>query len=204
MGAPKINVERHQVFRHVGIVGTAQRPCLADQSDKCCQSALAPAKCPPKKFWRRVWFDKLTDSCIIAVRHIMRAPNAIIALGLILLFAGCRPKEPVSFYLSDQKPSMGGGSIPVGPATLVVSKLQFVGPDEAQRTISIKFILSDASAIERMTTENIGKTIVMVQGTNVLSVSKVFAPVLPDAGLMFPVNTNLDFESVYRAISRLE
>ena len=56
------------------------------------------------------------------VRHIMRAPNTIVALSLILLFAGCSgTKESVSFYLSDQKPPEARGVIPAGSASLVVS-----------------------------------------------------------------------------------
>ena len=135
----------------------------------------------------------------------MRAPNIIIALGLILLFAGCGgPKEPVSFYLSDQKPSEARGVIPAGSASLVVSKLTFVASDPDQHTISIKFLPADASAIEKLTRDNIFKTVVIVQGSNVISAAVVSTPVPPDAGFMFPVNTNLDFESVYRALSRLE
>ena len=135
----------------------------------------------------------------------MRVLNILIGLSLTLLYAGCSgSKEPVSFYLSDQKPAKGGGSVPAGPATLLVSKLRLVAPHEAEHMITIKFIPSDASAIDKLTTENLGKTIVMVQGTNVLSVSRVFTPVHPDGGLMFPVNTNLDFDSVYRALLKLE
>lgn len=99
---------------------------------------------------------------------------------------------------------VGRDSIPTGPATLVVSRLAFVDPDEAQHTITVKFIPKDASAIEKLTIASIGKTIVIVQGSNVLSVAVVSAPVPPEAGLMIPVNTNLDFECAYRALLRLK
>jgi len=135
----------------------------------------------------------------------MRPLSIITTFSLTLLFAGCGdPKEPVSFYLSSQKPTSGSSFVPTNPPVLVVTRLTFVAPDTDQHTISIKFLPSDANAIEKLTTENFGKTVVIVQGTNVLSAAVVSAPVPPDAGFMFPVNTNLDFENVYRSLSRLE
>lgn len=136
---------------------------------------------------------------------IMRPLSIIIALGFTLLFAGCGGiKGPVSFYLSNEEPTSSGGLIPTNPPALVVARLRSVFPDPARHTITINFFPADASAIQAFTTDNIGKTVVMVQGSNVLSVAKVLSPVPPDAGLMIPVNTNLDFRSVYRALSRLE
>jgi hypothetical protein len=136
----------------------------------------------------------------------MRILSVITMLSLTLLFAGCSgPKEePVSFYLSSQKLTSGSATIPTNPPVLVVTRLTFVAADAEQHTITIKFLPADASAIQKLTTENIGGTVVIVQRSNVISAAVVSAPVPPDAGLMFPVNTNLDFESVYRAISRLE
>jgi hypothetical protein len=135
----------------------------------------------------------------------MRRLHIIVTLGLTLLFFGCsrEPVKPLSFYLSEQKPTYGDLAIPTNLAALVVSRLQFITPDMAQHTISIRLLPADASAIEKLTTDNFGKTVVMVQGTNVLSVSSILAPVPAQADFMFPVNTNLDFGSVCRELSNL-
>jgi len=99
----------------------------------------------------------------------MRPLSIITTFSLTLLFAGCGgPKEPVSFYLSSQKPTSGSSFVPTNPPVLVVTRLTFVAPDTDQHTISIKFFPADASVIEKLTTENFGKTVVIVQGTNVL------------------------------------
>jgi hypothetical protein len=135
----------------------------------------------------------------------MRTLSIIITLNLTLLFVGCGgPKEPVSFYLSSQKPTFDIGTISTNTPALVVTRLTFVASDTDQHTISIKFLPADADVIQKLTTENIGGTVVMVQGSNVISASVVSAPIPPDAGFTFPVNTNLDFESVLRALSRLQ
>lgn len=141
---------------------------------------------------------------LLGVRHIVRLISIIVALGLILLSAGCSgPKQPVSFYLSNQGPTSGGNSIPTNTAALVVTRLRSVYADFTGRTVSISFFQPDADVIEKLTADNIGKTMAVVQGTNVLDVGPIAAVVPPNASLMFRVNTNLDFQSVYRELLKL-
>ena len=136
----------------------------------------------------------------------MRALHIIVTLGLMFLCYGCTSKQagvPLSFYLSDQEPKNGVATVPDGQAALVVGQLQFVASDAAQRKLTIKLFPADASVFEKLTTDNFGKTIVLVQGSNMLASPRVSEPIPAQAGITFPVSTNLDFQSVYRELQRL-
>jgi hypothetical protein len=135
----------------------------------------------------------------------VRALCKIVTLSLAFFYLGCsrEPGKPLSFYLSDQEPTFGSGVIPATPATLVINKLQFVITDAAQHIMTIKFFPADASTIEKLTIDNFGKTVVMVQGTNVLCMSRISVPVGEKAAMIFPVRTNLDFEIVTRELLNL-
>lgn len=137
--------------------------------------------------------------------HVMRAFQITIVLSLTLLYCGCRrePATPLSFYLSDQEPSIKGTSIPTNSPVLTVTRLRFVAPDNSVRKITIKFYPKDADAVEKLTTDNLGKTVVMIQGTNVLTVSRVTVPISARAGFLFPVSTNVDFDAAVRELLRL-
>ena len=134
----------------------------------------------------------------------MRA-SYIITLGLIFLCAGCSKQAgiPLRFYLSEQEPKDSVAAIPNGQPALVVSQVQLVASDPSQRKLTIKLFPPDATAFEKLTTDNYGQTIVLVQGSKVLASPRVSEPIPARAGITFPVSTNLDFQSVYRRLQAL-
>jgi len=137
-----------------------------------------------------------TTRSVIRIKF-MRRSQIFITLGIVLLLCGCRHKEktePLAFYLS--KPAPTGASVEAEKKpSLVVSKLDMVAPDQGQRKVTIKLLDSDAAAFEKLTSRNIGKTLILVQGGNVLADATVSQAIPVTAGIMVSVNTNIDFEN---------
>jgi hypothetical protein len=126
------------------------------------------------------------------------------ACFLLLLF-GCSSKEagvPLRFNLSDQDQN-GAAVIPTNAAALAVSEMQMVRAETPQRRITIKLLPTDASAFERLTTDNFGKTVVVVQGTNVVATTRISEPISAQAGIILPIRTNVDFEHTYQDLLKL-
>jgi hypothetical protein len=121
----------------------------------------------------------------------------------MLFLFGCskKPGGPLSFYLSDQGQS--GAAVQTNTAALVVTQLEMVASEAAQRSITIKLLPADASSFERLTTDNFGKPFFVVQGTNVLATPKITQPIPAQAGIMLPIGTNVDFEHTYRELLKL-
>jgi len=119
-----------------------------------------------------------------------------IAVGLALLLCGCSHKEknvPLAFYLS--APAVTGEPTRAeDKPALVVSKLDFVAPDIAGRKVAIKLKGNDAKEFETLTAKNIGRTLILVQGGNVVANATLSEAIPPDAGIRVSVNTNIDFE----------
>jgi len=134
----------------------------------------------------------------------MRSLQFSLICGLMLLLFGCskKPGVPLSFYLSDQDQS-GAAVVPTNTAALVVTQVAMVAGESAQRRITIKLLPADASAFEKLTTDNFGKTLFAVQGTSVLAAPKITQPIPVQAGIMFPIGTNVDFEHTYRELLKL-
>src|SRR5258705_6580517 len=124
----------------------------------------------------------------------MRTLQSSLMCGFILLLFGCSHKEagvPLSFYLTDQDPN-GAAAIPTNAAALTVSELEMMASEPAVRRITIKLVPSDAGVFEKLTTDNFGKTVVVVQGTNVLATPRITQPIPVRAGIMLPISTNVD------------
>lgn len=127
----------------------------------------------------------------------------MICSSLLLLF-GCskEPGVPLSFYLSNQEQS-GPIVVPTNKAALVVTEIELVAPEVAQRRVTIKLLAADASSFEKLTTDNFGKTLVIVQGTNLLAAPKIKEPILAQASVVLPIGTNVDFEHTYWELRKL-
>ena len=78
-----------------------------------------------------------------------------------------------------------------------------VASDAAQRKVTIKLLAADASAFEKLTADNFGKTLIMVQGSNVLAAPRISEPISAQAGIIVPIGTNVDFEHTYRELLKL-
>jgi hypothetical protein len=119
-----------------------------------------------------------------------------IALGLALLLCGCSHKEkvvPLAFYLS--APAVTGQPTHAeDKPSLVVSRLEFVAPDAGQRKVAIKLKDKDAKEFEALTAKNIGRTLILVQGGNVVADATLSEAIPPEAGIRVDVNPNIDFE----------
>ena len=134
----------------------------------------------------------------------MRALQFSVICGFMLLLAGCsrEPGVPLSFHLSDLEPS-GIATVPTNTAALVVSQVDMVAPDAAERKITVKLLSADAGVFEKLTTDNFGKTLIVIQGTNVLSAARILQPIPVQAGVILPIGTNVDFEHTYRELLKL-
>lgn len=135
----------------------------------------------------------------------MRALKIQLTFCLMLSLAGCggKPAVPLSFYLNEQEQQKGVAIGPESKAALVVSRVEMVAPDVVKRNVTIKLLPADANAFEKLTTDNLGKTVTIVQGSNVLATPRIFEPIPAQAGVTFPIGTNIDFESAYRELVRL-
>jgi len=134
----------------------------------------------------------------------MRSLQFSLICGYTLLLFGCTkdPGVPLSFYLSDQDQS-SAVAVPTNTAALAVSQVEMVASDATQRKVTIKLLAADASAFEKLTTDNFGKTLIMVQGSNVLAAPRISEPISAQAGIIVPIGTNVDFEHTYRELLKL-
>jgi hypothetical protein len=130
-------------------------------------------------------------------------PFSLTCCSLLLLF-GCskEPGVPLSFYLSDQE-SRGPVVVPTNAAAFVVTQVEGVGSEAAHRKVTIKLLASDASAFEKLTRDNLWKTLVVVQGTNVLATPKISDPIPARGAIVFRIGTNVNFENTYRDLLKL-
>ena len=134
----------------------------------------------------------------------MRSLQFSLTCGFMLLLFGCskEPGVPLSFYLSDSDQSSAVG-IPTNTAALVVSEVAMVAAEPAQGRVTIKLLPADASVFEKLTTDNFGKMVVVVQGTNIIATPRITQPIPVQAGIMLPIRTNVDFELTYRNLLKL-
>jgi hypothetical protein len=122
----------------------------------------------------------------------------------LLLLSGCSKQVgvPLSFHLSDQKQG-DPATLPKDKPALVVKQVEVFEHDAAQRKVSIKLLPTDSRAFEKLTADNIGKTLIFVQGSNVLMAPKNLHPIPAGTIISFSISTNLDFESVYQELLKL-
>ena len=135
----------------------------------------------------------------------MRTFYGPLICGFVLLLVACskKPALPLSFYVMDQEVDPTR-AIPTNAPTLVVSQVQAVFPEPAEGRVSIKLMPRDAAEFEKLTTDNLGKTVVVVQGTNVISMPRITGPIPVRARIMMPISTNIDFGRTYRELAKLK
>ena len=126
------------------------------------------------------------------------------AIFCFFLFYGCGRETgvPLSLYFTDQE-QQDAAAIPAKTPELVLTQVAMVASDAPKRRITIKLLQADADAFEKLTTRNIGKTLIIVQGSKVLTTPKILETISARAGMTFTVSTNLDFESVDRELFKL-
>jgi hypothetical protein len=122
----------------------------------------------------------------------------------MLPIVGCTKQAgvPLSIHVCAEDYVVQAG-IPTNAPALVVSQVLRVAGEPAQRKVTIKLSPPDAGVIEKLTTDNPGKKVVIVQGTNVLATPRITGPILARAAIVFRINTNVDFERTYRELVRL-
>ena len=94
-------------------------------------------------------------------------------------------------------------AMPTNTPSLVVSNLQMVGVEPAQGRVTVRLFPQDAGAFERLTEENQGKTLILVQGTNILAAPKIVGRIPAQAGIMIPISTNADFGGTVQELLKL-
>ena len=121
-----------------------------------------------------------------------------------MLLAGCskEPGVPLFFHLSDGNMAQTV-AVPTNSPSLVVSNLQMVGVEPAQGRVTVRLFPQDAGAFERLTEENQGKTLILVQGTNILAAPKIVGRIPAQAGIMIPISTNADFGGTVQELLKL-
>jgi hypothetical protein len=122
----------------------------------------------------------------------------------MLPILGCRKQTgvPRSLYLCAEDYDSRSG-IPTNAPALVVSQVQMVAGEPTLGKVTIKLSPPDAAVFEKLTTDNFGKTVVVVQGTNVLATPRITQPISAQAGIMIPISTNVDFGRAYQELLRL-
>lgn len=122
----------------------------------------------------------------------------------MLPILGCSNQAgvPLSFYLCGEDYDSQSG-IPTNAPALVVSQVLMVAGEPALGRVTIKLSPPDAGVFEKLTTDNFGKTVVVVQGTNVIATPRITQPIPVQAGIMLPISTNVDFGGTYRELLRL-
>lgn len=148
---------------------------------------------------RRRWLSFLRST-----KGAMHALQISLICGMVLLLFGCSKEAgvPLSFYLSDQSQS-GAAAVPTNTAALVVTQVESVALDAAQRKVIIKLLPADASSFKKPYTDNWGRTVVIVQGANVLATPPIQQLILAQAWITLPIATNVDFGPTYREILKL-
>lgn len=134
----------------------------------------------------------------------MRILHISLICGFMLPLLGCTKQAgvPLSFHLSDQNYDSAAG-IPTNAPSLVVSQLQMVAAEPAQGRVTIKLFPADAGVFEKLTTDNFGKTVVVVQGTNIVATPRITQPIPVQAGIMLPISTNVDFGRTHQELLKL-
>jgi hypothetical protein len=97
---------------------------------------------------------------------------------------------PLAFYVHEVN---AGASARTNDPALLVSTIEVVGAEPAQRRITVKLLASDAESLQKLTADNVGKMLMVAQGSNIISSAMIVVPI-GRAPFMVPVGTNANFE----------